>query len=309
MNVATRELDALVAARAREPARGAWARTRTTAAWWSARSGPRPRRSPRQLADGTQRGARAGPPRRRVRGLRRGREAAARATSSRSTTATAGTLTIDDPYRFLPTIGELDLHLLGEGRHEELWERLGAHVREHRGRAPARRSRSGRRPRARSSRGRRLQLLGRARCTRCARSARAASGSCSCPASAPGARYKYEILGAGRRAAAEGRPGRVRRPRCRRRRPRSCTSPQHEWARRGVARAARRKAEPLGGPMSIYEVHLGSWRLNPLEGNRSLTYLELADELVGLRERHGLHPHRAAAGDGAPVHAARGATR
>ncbi len=31
--------------------------------------------------------------------------------------------------------------------------------------------------------------------------------------------------------------------------------------------------------MSIYEVHLGSWRLNPLEGNRSLSYLELADEL------------------------------
>ena len=36
----------------------------------------------------------------------------------------------DDPYRFLPTIGELDLHLVGEGRHEELWEKLGAHVRE-----------------------------------------------------------------------------------------------------------------------------------------------------------------------------------
>ena len=32
--------------------------------------------------------------------------------------------------------------------------------------------------------------------------------------------------------------------------------------------------------MSIYEVHLGSWRLNPLEDNRSLTYLELADELA-----------------------------
>ena len=31
--------------------------------------------------------------------------------------------------------------------------------------------------------------------------------------------------------------------------------------------------------MSIYEVHLGSWRLNPLEGNRPLNYLELADEL------------------------------
>ena len=68
----------------------------------------------------------------------------------------------------------------------------------------------------------------------------------------------------------------------------------------GSSSAARRT--PLRRPMSIYEVHLGSWRLNPLEGNRSLTYLELADELVGLRARHGLHPHRAAAGDGAPVH-------
>ncbi len=30
-------------------------------------------------------------------------------------------LTADDPYRFLPTLGELDLHLIGEGRHEQLW--------------------------------------------------------------------------------------------------------------------------------------------------------------------------------------------
>ncbi|MEI6361680.1 MAG: 1,4-alpha-glucan branching protein GlgB [Actinomycetes bacterium] len=35
----------------------------------------------------------------------------------------------DDPYRFLPTLGEIDLHLIGEGRHEQLWEVLGAHVR------------------------------------------------------------------------------------------------------------------------------------------------------------------------------------
>src|SRR5437588_1901223 len=40
----------------------------------------------------------------------------------------AGTFTIDDPYAFPPTIGELDLHLIGEGRHEELYEKLGAHV-------------------------------------------------------------------------------------------------------------------------------------------------------------------------------------
>ena len=39
--------------------------------------------------------------------------------------------TSDDPYRFAPTIGELDLHLIGEGRHEQLWQVLGAHHREH----------------------------------------------------------------------------------------------------------------------------------------------------------------------------------
>src|ERR1700728_2894857 len=28
----------------------------------------------------------------------------------------------DDPYRFLPMVGEFDLYLIGEGRHEELWK-------------------------------------------------------------------------------------------------------------------------------------------------------------------------------------------
>src|ERR1044072_8866462 len=36
---------------------------------------------------------------------------------------------VDDPYRWLPTLGELDLHLMGEGRHERLWNVLGAHGR------------------------------------------------------------------------------------------------------------------------------------------------------------------------------------
>src|SRR6266550_6883910 len=40
------------------------------------------------------------------------------------------TFTVRDPYSFLPTLGELDLHLAMEGRHEHLYERLGAHVRE-----------------------------------------------------------------------------------------------------------------------------------------------------------------------------------
>jgi 1,4-alpha-glucan branching enzyme len=37
-------------------------------------------------------------------------------------------LPADDPYRFLPTLGEIDQHLISEGRHEQLWEVLGAHA-------------------------------------------------------------------------------------------------------------------------------------------------------------------------------------
>ena len=55
--------------------------------------------------------------------------------------------------------------------------------------------------------------------------------------------------------------------------------PEHVW-RDAEWMEQRHKSTPLEEPMSVYEVHLGSWRLNPLEDNRSLTYLELADELA-----------------------------
>src|SRR4051794_5934018 len=44
-------------------------------------------------------------------------------------------ITIDDPYRHWPTLGDIDLHLIGEGRHEKLWAVLGAHHRVHEGAA------------------------------------------------------------------------------------------------------------------------------------------------------------------------------
>jgi 1,4-alpha-glucan branching enzyme len=44
-----------------------------------------------------------------------------------------GKFQIEDPYAFPPTLGELDLHLISEGRHEELYDKLGAHVRKHQG--------------------------------------------------------------------------------------------------------------------------------------------------------------------------------
>jgi 1,4-alpha-glucan branching enzyme len=43
--------------------------------------------------------------------------------------------------------------------------------------------------------------------------------------------------------------------------------------------ACRGRRNALGAPMSIYEVHVGSWRRVPEEGNRSLSYRELAETL------------------------------
>ncbi len=43
-----------------------------------------------------------------------------------------GAITVDDPYRFLPTLGEMDLHLVNEGRHELLWTVLGSRVHHYR---------------------------------------------------------------------------------------------------------------------------------------------------------------------------------
>lgn len=42
----------------------------------------------------------------------------------------------------------------------------------------------------------------------------------------------------------------------------------------------RRLGAGKAGPMSVYEVHAGSWRRNPEQGNRSLTYREMITELV-----------------------------
>ena len=99
----------------------------------------------------------------------------------------------------------------------------------------------------------------------------------------PGRRRRDEVQvrdpDAGRPAAPEGRPARVPRrgaagERVGRLASRSTTGRDEEWLER------RAGGDPLRGPMSIYEVHLGSWRRNPLEGNRPLSYRELADELA-----------------------------
>ena len=55
---------------------------------------------------------------------------------------------------------------------------------------------------------------------------------------------------------------------------------RHEWGDADWMSQRQSRGTALDRPMSIYEVHAGSWRRNPLEGLRSLTWRELARELV-----------------------------
>ena len=186
---------------------------------------------------------------------------------------------VDDPFRFWPTLGPLDLHLLAEGRHEGLWRHLGAQVRIHQGRSGT--SFAVWAPGARAVRvvgdfngwdGRLhpMRVLG-------------SSGvwEIFLPGAGPGARYKFEVVSqhgqVSLRAdpfafAAEVPPATAS----------IVTQSRHEW-RDGEWFAARAATDLLHAPISIYECHLGSWRrIQDAEGGwRPLTYREAAEVLPG----------------------------
>jgi 1,4-alpha-glucan branching enzyme len=179
----------------------------------------------------------------------------------------------DDPYRHLPTLGELDLHLIGEGRHEELWRALGAQPRSY---ASALGTVHGTgfavwAPTARGvrvigdfnhwdGRGHPMRSLG-------------STGvwELFVPGVGNGTCYKYEILGADGvwRTKADPMAQWTERP------PATASrvfTSSYEWGD-GTWMDGRKDHDWLHEPMSVYEVHLGSWR-------PGLGYKELADELT-----------------------------
>jgi 1,4-alpha-glucan branching enzyme len=184
--------------------------------------------------------------------------------------------TLHDPYRYLPTIGDVDLHLFGEGRHETIYERLGAHAREIDGVAGT--SFAVWAPAAASvsvvgdwngwdGRLHPMRVLG-------------SSGiwELFLPGVPEWSAYRFEIRTRSGELRLKSDPFAFH----------AETPPanaskvfrsRHAWAD-GEWLERRRASDPLREPLSIYEVHLGSWRTNPLEDNRPLNYLELADELA-----------------------------
>ncbi len=196
----------------------------------------------------------------------------------------------EDPYRFGPVLGQIDEYLIGEGTHRRLWEVLGAHCITHE-------EVDGVHFAIWAPNAERVSVVGDFNgwnATVHPMRARGATGvwEIFLPGLAEGTVYKYDILGSGgQRLPLKADPvgfgsehppatGSVVR-----------RLGQHDWQDREWL-TTRAEVNAVDAPMSIYEVHLGSWRRVAADpehgqprdfsedGRRPLSYLELAAELV-----------------------------
>ncbi|GLC28074.1 1,4-alpha-glucan branching protein GlgB [Roseisolibacter agri] len=195
----------------------------------------------------------------------------------RFTFANGGVWERDDPYRFLPTLGEVDLHLFNEGTHRRLWEKLGAHVRTVdgvRGVAFA----------VWAPNARRVSVVGDfcgwdGRLFPMRRMGGSGVWELFIPEIGPDTCYKFEI---------RTREGMLRLK----------TDPFAAKMQQAPATASiivddaaytwgddewmtqRPRRDPAREPMAIYEVHLGSWLRHADDPERLLTYREVAPRLA-----------------------------
>ncbi len=183
----------------------------------------------------------------------------------------------DDPYRFGPVLGEMDQYLLGEGTHRQLWQALGAHVMEHEGVAGVHFA-------LWAPNAQRVSVLGDFNHWNGAQYPMRRVGNTGVwelflPGLSDGAVYKYELIDAHGTVRQKADPVGF--------------GAQHPPATASIVRdisgygwgdgawmETRAQAQRRDQPISIYEVHLGSWRRRWDEGGRPLSYRELATELV-----------------------------
>jgi len=180
----------------------------------------------------------------------------------------------DDPYRYLPMIGDLDLHLIGEGRHEQLWQAVGAHFIEQKDSLG---DTSGVSFKVWAPNAQAVRVVG---------DFNSWDGTCYpmrsmggtgiwelfIPGVKPGAMYKFQIL------TKAGNWITKIDPMARRTEVPPATSSvvdvsDYKWRDKDWMNQ-RARTDALKSPMSIYELHLGSWR-----GPKN--YRELAPELIG----------------------------
>ncbi|HET7736582.1 MAG TPA: 1,4-alpha-glucan branching protein GlgB [Nocardioidaceae bacterium] len=183
---------------------------------------------------------------------------------------------VDCAYRYLPTLGEIDLHLINEGRHEQLWDVLGAHVRDYG--VTTGTSFAVWAPHARGVRlkGDFNSWDGREHPMR----QMGVSGvwELFVPGVGQGTKYKYDVLGADDvwREKADPLAAWAEVP--------PATSSvvfesSYEWGDDEWLEQ-RAKQDVLTRPMSVYEIHLASWR-------RGRDYRSIADELIAYLDQTG----------------------
>ena len=182
----------------------------------------------------------------------------------------ADTVELEDPYRFPPILSDFDLYLLGEGTHQRLYDKLGAHPMTMDGVEGV--GFVVLAPNARTVASSAISISGTGAGIRCACEA-TDIGNCSFPVRSVGDRYKFAITG--HRGgllplksdpmafAAEVRP--------------DTASIIFDETTLPRPHSAADTINARNAPISIYEVHLGSWRRG--DGNRWLSYRELAEHL------------------------------
>jgi len=194
----------------------------------------------------------------------------------RATSSTGDTWTFDDPYRFAPVLDENDDRLLAEGTHPRLWEVLGAHVMTHQDVA-------GTHFAVWAPGAQRVSVVGGfngwdGRRHQMRRRGDAGIWEIFVPGITEGEAYKYEILGAdGTLQPLKADPVGFgsEHP------PRNASVVRdiggYGWDDAGWM-ADRRAHNDRHAPITIYEVHLASWRRKAK--GRPISYREAAEELV-----------------------------
>jgi 1,4-alpha-glucan branching enzyme len=185
-----------------------------------------------------------------------------------------GESVIEDPYRFGTVLGEMDVWLLGEGTHLRPFEVMGAHPRTMDGVA-------GTAFAVWAPNASRVSVVGDFNHWDGRRHPMRLRRECGVwelflPGVDVGAAYKFELLTREgqllpQKADPYARASELRPATASRVAPLPAVVPPSP---------TRQAANALDAPVSIYEVHLGSWRRKPGDGNRWLTWDELADELV-----------------------------
>ena len=194
------------------------------------------------------------------------------------TTEAGESYVYDDPYRYGRILTDFDLHLLGEGKHYRAFEKLGAHRRQV-GHAV------GVHFAVWAPNAERVSVIGDfngwdARLNPMRRLLPNGIWEIFLPDIRDGEKYKFDVLGHDGSARQKIDPYGVffEGP------PASASIvwqlDQYEWQDSAWMETRAGQIAWLDRPMSIYEVHLGSWRRVPDEMNRSLTYRELAGTLV-----------------------------